>query len=894
MRLKHWFYTVPLRLRSLFRRSQVEQELDEELRYHIERQIEEHISKGMTEEEARYAALGAMGGVERRKEECRDMRRVRLIEDLIQDLRYNLRTLRKRPGFMVVAVLMLALGIGANTAIFSVVNAVLLRSLPYRDPDRLVMLRYNYPQVKGFDSPSVYKLEEFLEWREQAKAFEQIAAYQPNTADLTGSGEPERLAAGYISANLFATLGVAPALGRAFTPAEETVCGAPVVILSNSLWQRRFGGDPQVIGQAITLAGQSRTVVGIMPHGFRFPGESDLWLPLELSQRFCRKEFSIQSVIARLKPRVTIEAARSDLSGILERKRQDFPREYSDKQVLMIGLSESLVGKVRLALLILFGAVVFVLLIACANVANLLLTRSAARQKEMAIRAAIGAGRLRLVRQLLTESLLLSSAGGFAGLIVAKWGIKILVAMSPVGIPRIDESGVDARVLGFTCVIVVLVGLIAGIFPALQASKIDVIETLKGPSTTRSGHSSGFRVLPALMITELALALVLLIGAGLMIKSFLRLLAVPKGFNTAGVLTLELRPSFAKYRFGSPQRIAYFQEMLARVQALPGIQSASLTGFLPLTESVAGIGRRQLIEGRPPFEPGKEPSIYATHISSDYFRTMGIPIRTGRPFDRQDANAALKVVIINESMAQRFFPNENPIGHRLLITSSPPPHTIVGVVGDTRNFGLDQEAEPEIFLPYPQNTGWSSDWKMSLVMRAPPDQNSPASLSVMATNIRNQLRAIDPNEPVNQIVTLEESLSNSVAQRRFQMFLLGIFASVALLIAMVGIYGVISYAVSQRTHEIGIRMALGAQSRDVLRMVIWRGLSLALIGVTLGLAAALALTRVIKNLLFEVSTTDPVTFVIIVLLLVVAAMIASYIPARRATKVDPLLAIRNE
>src|SRR5262249_18879407 len=415
--------------------------------------------------------------------------------------------------------------------------------------------------IKGFDPPAVYKVADFLEWREQAKAFEQIASYQPLTADLTGSGEPERLAVGYVSANLFATLGIAPALGRAFTPAEETVCGAPVVILSDSLWRRRFGGDPQVIGQALTLGGQSRTVVGIMPYGFRFPGESDLWLPLELAQRFCRKEFRIQSVIARLKPGLTAETASADLSGILDRKRQAFPREYSDIQVLALGLNEWLVGNVRLALLILFGAVAFVLLTACANVANLLLARAAARQKEMAIRAAIGAGRLRLAQQLLTESLLLSLAGGVAGLLVGKWGVKLLVALSPAGLPRIDESGpsslLDGRVLGFTCMVVVLVGLIAGIFPALQASKIDVNETIKAQSTTRSGHNSGLRVLPALMITELALALVLLTGAGLMIKSFLYLRAVPKGFNPDGVLTLELRPSDAKYRFGSPQRIAY-------------------------------------------------------------------------------------------------------------------------------------------------------------------------------------------------------------------------------------------------------------------------------------------------------------------------------------------------
>src|SRR6266511_1918384 len=805
------------------------------------------------------------------------MRRVRWIEDLMQDVRYSLRTLRKSPGFTAVAVLTLALGVGANTAIFSVVNAVLLRSLPYKDPDQLVMLRYNYEkEIKGFDPPSVYKVADFLEWREQAKAFEQIAAYQPLTADLTGSGEPERLAVGYVSANLYATLGVAPALGRAFTPAEETVCDAPVVILSDSLGRRRFGGDPQVIGQAITMGGQSRTVVGIMPYGFRFPGESDLW--------------------ALLEPGITPEAARADLRGIQERQRQGFPREYSGIQVL--GLNEWLVGNVRLALLILFGAVAFVLLIACANVANLLLARAAARQKEMAIRAAIGAGRLRLAQQLLTESLLLSLAGGVAGLFVAKWGVELLVALSPPGLPRIDESGpsslLDGRVLGFTCMVVVLAGLIAGIFPALQGSKIDVNETLKAQSTTRSAHNSGLRVLPALMITELALALVLLVGAGLMIKSFLLLMAVPKGFNPDGVLTLELRPGDTNYRFGSPQRFAFFQEVLARVQALPAVHSASVTGFLPLTEPNSGYSLTNVIEGRPPFERDKTPAFIVTHISPEYFKTMGIEMRAGRPFAAQDGGEAPRVAIINEPMARNFFPHENPIGHRLVIEG--PPSTIVGVVADTRDFGLDQMVQHEVYLPYPPDSDLKriTDWKMSLVVRAASGQNSSTALSTLADAIRNQIRAIAPNEPLNHVITMDERLSNSVAQRRFQMLLLCVFAAVALVIATVGIYGVISYAVSRRTHEIGIRMALGAQARDVLRMVIWRGISLALIGVALGLAAALALTRVMKNLLFEVSATDPATFALIALLLVGVALIASYIPARRATKVDPLLAIRHE
>jgi putative ABC transport system permease protein len=563
----------------------------------------------------------------------------------------------------------------------------------------------------------------------------------------------------------------------------------------------------------------------------------------------------------------------------------------------VIGLSESLVGNVRLTLLILFGAVAFVLLIACANVANLLLARSASRQKEMAIRAAVGAGRPRLVRQSLTESLLLSAIGGAAGLLLAHWGVNLLVAMSPGRIARIEESGVDGRVLGFTCMIVALVGLIAGIIPALQASKVDVNEALKAQSSAmgaRSGQGGRLRMLPALMIAELALALVLLAGAGLMIKSFLRLMAVPKGFNPDGVLTLALMPSPIKYPKASPQRGAYFHEGLARIQKLPGIEAASLTNFLPLTEPIfsitIGFDNRYLIEGRPPLEVGEEQSITINHISPDYFRTMGIQLRAGRPFTAQDDIRSSKVAIINETLAQRFFPNENPIGHRLFIYSHQP--TIVGVVGNTRHLGLDQVVQPEVYLSYLQDS--DLDMNLTLAVRVSSGQNNPTGLSSLAGAIRNQVRAMDPNEPVRRVVTMDERLSNSVAHRRFQMLLLGVFAAVAFIIATVGIYGVISYAVSQRTQEIGIRMALGAQAIDVLRMVIWRGMSLTLIGVALGLAAALALTRVLKNLLFEVSATDPATFALTALLLVSVAFIASYMPARRATKVDPLIALRSE
>src|SRR5262245_27381674 len=544
---------------------------------------------------------------------------------MFQDLRYGIRMLRKNPGFTFVAALTLSLGIGANTAIFSVVNAVLLRSLPYRDPDRLVMVNYSRSRV-----PDDFTLAaEFLEWRDQAKSFGQIAAYRFDTADLTGDGEPERLDACFVSADLFTTLGVAPALGRAFTQAEDTAGGAQAVILSDGLWRRRFGGDPQVMGRTLTLGGQSRTVIGIMPPGFRIRGEADLWLPLALNvtEHLNRKQSVRVRVIARLKPGVTPEAATADLSVILDRQRQAFPnnyRLYGDVRVRIIGLSESLVGNVRLALLALFGAVLFVLLIACANVANLLLARSAARQKEMAIRAAVGAGRFRLVRQSLTESLLLSLAGGLAGLLAAKWGVKLIVAFSPDWIARIGESRVDGRVLGFTCLVALLTSLLAGLLPALQASKTDVNETLKAHSSA-AGRRGGRRAMPALMIAELALSLVLLLGAGLMIKSFLRLLAVPKGFNPDGVLTLTLSPSRAKYPPRSPQRDAYYREVLARVQVLPGVQSAGLASSTPLE---GGLSLAQLqIEGRPPFEQGQGPVIDVNLISPEYHQTMGIEMR---------------------------------------------------------------------------------------------------------------------------------------------------------------------------------------------------------------------------------------------------------------------------
>jgi putative ABC transport system permease protein len=881
------------RLRGLFGKRRAEIELDDEIEAHLRLLTERYVRRGMTEAEAASAARRQFGNITLLQEVNREMRGIRFIDTFLQDLRFGMRMLGRNPGLTCFAVLTLSLGIGANTAIFSVVNSVFLRPLPYHDPDHLVLLN----QRRAQEGTRGALEADFLQWRDQAKSFEQIAAYDLGFTDLTGSGEAERLSVTYASADLFATLGVAPALGRPFTPAENGAVSAPVVILSDSLWRRRFGGDPEAIGQSITLNGQSRTVIGVMPYGFKFPERSELWIPLTLdaAEELRRMHPSIYNVsdtpsrttvLARLKRNVTPEAAKADLSVILEQQKQAFPHVYADARINVAGFSESLVFEdVRLALLVLFGAVAFVLLIACANVANLLLARAAARQREMAIRAAVGAGRLRLVRQLLTESLLLSLLGGAAGLLVAKWFVELLLAMNAGRVARIAETSVDGRVLGFTCAVVLLSGLLAGLFPALQAAKIDLNETLKAQSTAGgaraayAGRGGVRRMLPALMIAEIALALVLLVGSGLMINSFLRLMAVPKGFDPDGILTLTLAPGFTRYPIRSPQRDAYFRESLARIQALPGVQSAAL-GTLPLIGSHFTFPLQ--IEGRPPFERGREPGILGSSISPGYVQTMGMQMRAGRPCSAQDE----KVAIINETVARRFFPDENPIGYRLLIGDDP--MTIVGVVGDARgNNGIDREVAPEV---YTCGIGWYPD----LAVRATPDQNNPAGLANLAAAIRKQVGEIDPNEPIKQVVSMDQHLSNSLARRRYLTLLFGFFAAVALVIAAVGIYGVISYAVSQRTYEIGIRMALGAEASDVLRMVIRRGMSLTLIGVALGLAAALALTRVTKSLLFEVSATDPATFALTALLLIGVALIASYIPARRATKVDPLQALRHE
>src|SRR5262245_22218510 len=662
MRFKHWFYTIPLRLRSIFRRRQVEQELDEELRYHIERQIEEHISKGMTEEEARHAALRAMGGVERRKEECRDMRRVRRLQDLIQDVRYSLRILRKSPGFTAVASLTLALGIGANTAIFSVVNAVFLRPLPYYDPQRLVYVT----GIEGHDKDEngvgwrgeFAGAADYIHWREQTQTFEHLVAFLPRQTYMTGRGEPERLDTVTTTADLFPALGVAPQLGRAFTQEEDRPGGEPVAILSHAFWKRRFGGDPAIIGQSLTLDGSSRQVIGVMPAGFKFISKADLLLPrpLNIQQLLANDGMaSIGIIIGRLKSGVKPERARSELETISQRLQQADPRWDYAQRVLVTPLGERLVGDLRLGMLTQFGAAAFILLIACANVANLMLARASVRRKEMAIRAAMGAGRGRLIRQLLTESLLLSVLGGMVGFSFALLGIKALVPLIPDDLAHLKNIGIDAAALGFTFLAALLTGVIVGVIPAFLSSQVDLNQNLKegaGAATfsTRKGARS---ISPALVIGELALTLALLAGAGLLIKSFLRAQAVEPGYNPKNLLTMKIPIYTAGYQ--PAQKRLFYRDLLRRVNALPGVKIAAI-GPLPLNDMRPVSERPRQVSD----------SVCCFEVSADFFRAMGIQLRAGRGFTELEDEKAPHVMVINETRARLQFPGENPIGKRVI------------------------------------------------------------------------------------------------------------------------------------------------------------------------------------------------------------------------------------
>ena len=812
------------------------------------------------------------------------------METLLKDLHYGLRSLLKHPGFAAVAVITLALGIGANTAMFSVINGVLLRPLPYHQPERLVTIWEESPERGLYEMPVSFA--NMSEWVNQSQSFDQISAYTFESLNLTGIGEPVRLNAVRASANLFSLVGVKPIVGRTFLPEEDKDGAGRVVLLSHALWESRFGSDPGITGQTLTINNQPHTVVGVMPAKFNFPvgfgylgkvlnDPTDIYVPLApVGEETERGNYSFFA-LGRLKPGAAIEQAQAEMSTIESRLEQQYPGTNTGILVRLVPTQEQTVKEIRPALLVLIGAVAFLLLIACANLANLLLARSVSRQKEFAIRTALGASRFRVLRLLLTESLMLSFAGGALGLLFAVWGTAALVALAPDNIPRINEVGVDARVFAFTLVISLVTGILFGLVPAISASKPDLNEGLKDSSKGSTGSAAGKRTRSVLVAVEVALSLVLLIGAGLMIKSFMRLQQMNLGFNTDNLLTMSLTLSESRYH-EAHQQVAFFQETLEQVAALPGVRSTAVTTGLPLTLSLEGSDFR--IEGQPEPESGKEMIIFKRSVSPGYFGALGTPLIKGREFSDRDKEDAPGVIVINQNLARTYLPNEDPIGKRISFDDRQTWNSIVGVIDDVKQLGRDSEVKPEVYFPYMQVPASS----MSLVVRTTSDP-----LNAVAA-VKGQIQTIDRDLPIDDSKTMQQLLEESVSGRRFNMLLLTLFAGVALILALVGIYGVMSYTVTQRTHEIGVRVAIGAQPRDVFRMVMGQGMLLAIIGVACGLVGAFALTRLMTSMLFGVEPNDPATFVTIALVLIGVALVACYIPGRRATKVDPLVALRYE
>ncbi len=875
-----WINTLVARVRALMHRDVVLQDIDEELRSHIEMETEANREQGMSPEEARLSAAKSFGNLGSIRDLAYEVRGGGFMETLWQDLRYSGRMLLKHRGFTLIAVLTLGLGIGANTAIFSIVNAVLLRPFPYHAPEQLVMIG------EGGPGGSV-SYPNFADWRDDRKFFDAASAVRSNESfNFTGAGEPERVQGRLVSAGYFSLLGVKPSLGRDFLADDDRPGATPAVILSYGFWSRRFGNDQSIVGRQITLNNQSYTVVGVAPHSFQFGMEADVSVPIGLSaERFkARGSDPGINVVARLKPNVSLEQAQTELNLIYARMEQQYPESNTGRRAYLTPLHEYFIGDVRQPLLILLGSVGLVLLIACANVANLLLVSASTRRREMCVRVALGANRWRIIRQLLTESCMLALLGAVLGILLAHWGTSLILTQLPADIPRLAEASVDLPVLAFTLGVSILTGLLFGLAPALQASRLNLTEALKEGDRGSSGGRQHLRNL--MVVSEVALTLTLLVGAGLLIQSFRRVMQVHPGFEAQNLLTMQISVNNPD----GHQVSRFFNELQENVRRLPGVKSVAVSNGLPL-----GVANHPVffIEGRPRPETNRPSGVRYT-VSPDYFQTMGIDLIKGRLLTAQDTPDTPLVVVIDEALAEQHFQTEDPIGKRITQSSSgTPSYEIVGVVRHVEHNNLDGQASrtPQFYLAFnqiPPDRLPGSVRRINLLTRT---EVEPLSL---APAVRGEIAALNKDQAVFNVRTMEQIVSQSVAPRRFSMLLLSVFAVVALVLASIGIYGMMSYAVAQRTREIGLRMTLGAQRGNVLRMVIGHGMKLALIGVALGLVASVALTRTMKTLLFGVSATDPTTFVGLALLLTLIALLACWFPARRATRVDPIVALRYE
>ncbi|HKV77148.1 MAG TPA: ABC transporter permease [Candidatus Sulfotelmatobacter sp.] len=865
------------RLRTLMRRRATENELEDELRFHLERQTDKYVRSGMSEAEAVRRARLEFGGLDQVKNECREARGVSFVESLAQDLHYAARTLLHSPGFTACAVLTLALGIGANTAIFSVVNTVLLNPLPYRNPQELLAARPN---------DSLANLEDI---QRQTNSFVSSGGVNIEPMDFTGNGEPVRVHGAYVDAGLFATLGIQPMLGR-WISADEGVKGGPRnVVVSYPFWRDFLGRDPHVLGKAIRLSDNSYTVIGVMPKDFTLPKElADVFVSLWVAypDAAAERDVHFMHTYWRLKPGVPLAQARAEIAQADHRLAETFPDTERERGTVLMPLQEWLVGDVRSALLILFGAVGLVLLIACANFAMLLMARAVTRQRELMIRASLGARNSRLIRQRLTESTLLALVGGAAGLMAAKAGTTLLLALRPAELRRLDAIPMDARVFVFVFAISLLTGLLFGLMPAWSASRGDIAEALRENARTTATGVSRNALRSFLVTAELALALILLAGAGLLIKGFMRLRSVDPGFNPTNVITMYLQLPGTRYP-QIPLQTNFRRELLSRINAFPGVEAAMITD-LPLAGNY--VGHRVVVDGQPTPAVGAEPEVQTLSVMGKYFGVMQIPIRSGRDFSAMDREGQPRVAIVNETFVRQLLPGQNAIGTRIDWARSNEPHewmTIVGVAGDVKHSGLNQPVDPAVYAPFSQN---DEAWRkfMTLVIR------TRVPVAGLVEDVKKQVWSLDSQIPVSSIQSMDDLLAVSVAQQRFNMLLLGSFAALAVALAGVGIYGMVAYRVNQRTHEIGVYMALGAQHRDVLRLVMKDGVKLGLLGILFGLAGAIALTRVMVSLLFEVKPTDPATLIGVALLLAAVAMLACYIPARRALSIHPMTALRRE